>query len=130
MKRFKTDILIRNNRLALMQQDGLHVDYEILSDVDYILELKRKIVEEANEVLSAQTPDELKSELVDVLEVVDHLMEINRFDPAELTRLKAQKQQKIGKFDQKIKTHFVEMPDNHNDVDYYLSKPEKYPEIK
>ncbi len=130
MRRFKTDILIRNNRLALMQQDGLHVDYEILSDTDYILELKRKMVEEANEVLSAHTADELKSELVDVLEVVDHLMEINRFDRAELNQLKVQKQQKIGKFDNKIKTHFVEMPDNHKDIAYYTSKPEKYPEIK
>lgn len=42
MKRFATNILIRNNRLSMMQNNGLKVDYEILNDEDYLLELKKK----------------------------------------------------------------------------------------
>ncbi len=130
MKRFATNILIRNNRLALMESNGLTVNYDILSDTDYIVELKKKIVEEAKEVLEASTQEELKSELVDVLEVVEHLIEIHGFDKAEMNQLKLEKQRKIGKFNHKIKTNWVEMPDNHEEAPYYESKPHKYPRIK
>lgn|GEM_PF-1613032 len=68
--------------------------------------------------------------LIDVMEVLEHLIDFYAFDEKELRKIKEDKQAKIGKFDKKIKTHSVEMPDNHEEVPYYLSKPNKYPEIK
>ncbi len=68
--------------------------------------------------------------LIDVMEVLDHLIDFYAFDEKELRKIKEDKQAKIGKFDKKIKMHSVEMPDNHEEVPYYLSKPNKYPEIK
>ncbi len=130
MKRFKTNILIRNNRLKLMRENGLTVNYDILSDNDYIIELKKKIIEEAQEVFEAENLNDIKSELIDVMEVIDHLIEIYGFDRAEMNRLKQEKQHKIGKFNHKIKTNWVEMPDNHEEITYYESKPHKYPRIK
>lgn len=52
------------------------------------------------------------------------------FDEKELRKIKEDKQAKIGKFDKKIKTHLVELPDNHKEVSYYLSNPNKYSKIK
>ncbi len=130
MKRFATNILIRNNRLKLMENSGLTVNYNILSNTEYIDELKKKIVEEAHEVLEAQSETEIKAELVDVMEVIDHLIDIYGFDRDEMNQLKLEKQQKIGTFNHKIKTNWVEMPDNHDDVSYYEAKPHKYPRIK
>ncbi|MBR2141542.1 MAG: nucleoside triphosphate pyrophosphohydrolase [Rickettsiales bacterium] len=130
MKRFATNILIRNNRLSMMQNSGLTVDYEILNDGDYLLELKKKLVEEAQEVFDSKNVSELKSELIDVMEVLDHLIELHSFSRTELNTLKEEKQLKVGKFDKRIKTHYVEMPDNHKELSYYLSKPQKYPQIK
>ena len=54
-RKFKTDILVRNNRIQQMQDQGIVVNYQILDDEQYICELKRKIVEEANEVAVADT---------------------------------------------------------------------------
>lgn len=130
MKRFATNILIRNNRLSIMQNNGLTVDYEILNDEDYLLELKKKLVEEAQEVFDSKNLVELKSELIDVMEVLDHLIELHAFNKSELNTLKKEKQLKVGKFDKRIKTHYIEMPDDHEELDYYLSKPHKYPQIK
>lgn len=68
--------------------------------------------------------------LIDVMEVVDYLIDLHSFDRSELNALKEEKQFKVGKFDKKIKTHYIEMPDNHEELSYYLSKPQKYPQIK
>lgn len=43
-RKFKTDILVRNNRIQQMQDQGIVVNYQILDDKQYICELKRKIV--------------------------------------------------------------------------------------
>lgn len=51
-RRFKTDILVRNNRIKIMEDEGLFVKYSVLSDEEYLMELKKKIVEEANKVIS------------------------------------------------------------------------------
>lgn len=130
MKRFATNILIRNNRLSMMQNNGLKVDYEILNDEDYLLELKKKLIEEAQEVFDSKNVSELKSELIDVMEVVDHLIDLYSFSRSELNALKKEKQLKVGKFDKRIKTHYIEMPDDHEELPYYQSKPQKYPQIK
>jgi len=130
MRKFATNILVRNNRLAIMKKNGLSVNYEILSNNDYLIELKNKLLEESKELIEAKTPKELKEEIIDVMEVLEHLIDFYSFDTNELTKIKNDKQIKYGKFDKKIKTHYVEMPDNHEELTYYLSKPNKYPEIK
>lgn len=112
-----------------MQADGLSVNYEILNDDDYVAALKDKMQEELQELMEASSTEELKLELVDVMEVMEHLVSVYGFDKKELEEIKVQKQAKLGAFDKRIKTHSVEMPDNHPDVDYYLSKSHKYPEI-
>ena len=50
-----------------MEKNGLTVNYEILSDSDYLIALKKKLLEEAQEVFEAETSQDLKVELVDVM---------------------------------------------------------------
>ena len=130
MRRFATNILVRNNRLLMMENNGLRVNYDILSDKDYIIELKRKLLEETQEVIDAKSTQELKEVIIDVMEVLEHLIDFYGFDKGELNQLKDQKQEKYGKFDKKIKINYVEMDDNHEEIAYYISKPHKYPEMK
>lgn len=130
MRRFATNILVRNNRLLMMENNGLRVNYDILSDKDYIIELKHKLLEETQEVIDAKSTQELKEEIIDVMEVLEHIIDFYGFDKGELNQLKEQKQEKYGKFDKKIKINYVEMDDNHEEIAYYLSKPNKYPEMK
>lgn len=130
MRRFATNILVRNNRLSMMENNGLTVNYEILSDNDYVTELKSKLLEETQEIIDAKNIQELKEEIADVMEVLEHLIDFYAFDEVELKKIKDKKQIIYGKFDKKIKTYYVEMPENHEEITYYLSKPHKYPEIK
>ena len=128
-RKFKTDILVRNNRIQQMQDQGIVVNYQILDDERYICELKRKIVEEANEVAVADTIEELSSEIGDVLEVIDHLIDVCKLDIDNIQKLKADKQKRIGKFDKRYKTNFVEIDEDNEAINYYLKKKDKYPEI-
>ena len=128
-RKFKTDILVRNNRIQQMRDQGIVVNYQILDDKQYICELKRKIVEEANEVAVADTIEELSSEIGDVLEVIDHLIDVYKLDINNIQKLKADKQNRIGKFDKKYKTNFVEIDEDNEAINYYLKKKDKYPEI-
>ena len=128
-RKFKTDILVRNNRIQQMQDQGIVVNYQILDDERYICELKRKIVEEANEVAVADTIEELSSEIGDVLEVIDHLIDVCKLDIDNIQKLKTDKQKRIGKFDKRYKTNFVEIDEDNEAINYYLKKKDKYPEI-
>lgn len=128
-RKFKTDILVRNNRIQQMQDQGIVVNYQILDDKQYVCELKRKIVEEANEVAVADTIEELSSEIGDVLEVIDHLIDVYKLDIDNIQKLKTDKQNRIGKFDKRYKTNFVEIDEDNEAINYYLKKKDKYPEI-
>jgi predicted house-cleaning noncanonical NTP pyrophosphatase (MazG superfamily) len=114
-----------------MQEKGIIVDYEILSDEAYIRELKQKLIEETTELSETNNPDELKYELADVLEVIEHLIAVNALDREEIKNIQEEKQKKLGGFEKKIKTHYVEIAeDNKEEIEYYLARPHKYPEIK
>ncbi len=128
-RKFKIDILVRNNRIQQMQDQGIVVNYQILNDKQYICELKRKIVEEANEVAVADTIEELSSEIGNVLEVIDHLIDVYKLDIDNIQKLKTDKQKRIGKFDKRYKTNFVEIDEDNEAINYYLKKKDKYPEI-
>jgi len=136
IRKFKTDLLVRNNRIKLMEEQGVVVKYSILSDEEYIKELKKKIIEEANEVVTAPDSEELMWEIGDLLEVIEHIVDAYKLDNNKIQEYKKNKQEKVGKFDKKYKTHWVEIDDENNPTDYYksaayyLANPQKYPEIK
>lgn len=129
-RKFKTNILIRDNRLEMMKNQGLDVNYKILSNDEYIEELKNKIVEEANEVFCCKDCHELLEEVADVLEVIEHIVKHSGFTMEHVNEIKKTKQEKIGGFDRKIKTFYVEADESNDIIQYYISKPDKYPEIK
>ncbi|MDD2840658.1 MAG: nucleoside triphosphate pyrophosphohydrolase [Rickettsiales bacterium] len=136
IRKFKTDILVRNNRIKMMEEHGVIVNYSILSDEEYIKGLKKKIIEEANEVATAPNLEELMGEIGDLLEVIEHIVDVHKLDKEKIQEYKKIKQEKVGKFDKKFKTHWVEIDDTNNPTDYYksaayyLANPNKYPEIK
>lgn len=129
-RRFKTNILVRNNRIKMMEEQGLFVKYSVLSDEEYLAELKKKIVEEATEVAETDNDEELKLEIADVLEVIENILVVKNITIEEIQNIKTKKQEKVGKFDKKLKTHYVEMDDTNETLNYYLSRPGKYPEVK
>lgn len=90
-RRFKTDILVRNNRISSMEKDGLFVKYTTLSDEEYGKELGNKIVEEARELAEAVTEKDRKEEMADVLEVVDNMLELYHIAMEDVQKIKLKK---------------------------------------
>ena len=113
-----------------MQNDGIIVNYEILSDDEYIKELHLKLIEEAKEVSESNDKEALENEIGDVLEVIEHIISSHSLDIEEIQKRKKQKQETLGGFDQKIKTKHVEISEDNEALEYYLSNSHKYPEIK
>ncbi len=64
--------------------------------------LKRKLVEESLEVLDAQDLDSLISELSDVLEVIDGIIQQQGIDMQEVLRQKEKKRKKVGGFEKGV----------------------------
>jgi predicted house-cleaning noncanonical NTP pyrophosphatase (MazG superfamily) len=116
-----------------MEQAGLKVDYLILEQKDYLKELKTKLTEEVNEFLLVDNADKkaLTEELADILEVINYLKKDLDISDDELEKAQKKKFDKLGGFDKKIKTNFVEIAeDNEEELSYYLNNLHKYPEIK
>lgn len=130
MRKFKTDKLVRDGIIKMMQDSGVKVNYEVLSGENLIKELKIKLVEEANEVLETNTKEDLAEEIGDILEVIDGLIKFANLDRGEISKIKEKKKEKRGGFDEKFKTHFVEIEeDNIESINYYTTRPNQYPEI-
>lgn len=130
IRKFKSEGLVRDKRVPQMEKSGATVYYEVLSDQLYIHELKKKIIEEATEAARAVKKEEMAEELADVMEVLFALGAACGISRLEIESARAAKENKLGGFCRKIKMHSISMPDGHPGIEYYLARPEKYPEMK
>lgn len=101
MKRTVYNKLIRDNIPEIIAASGKECDVKILSDEEYIIKLKEKMVEEAHEVLSADEK-EIIAELADVLEIVEAIEKYYEIDPGIVEEKKRAKAISNGKFEKKL----------------------------
>jgi len=94
--------LVRDRIPEIIEKDGRHSEIKILNETEYHQALLRKLVEEANEVATAEE-DELVKELADLYEVIDTLL--MAFDLNKDTILAIQKKRcdERGGFAKRIK---------------------------
>lgn len=98
----KHNKLVRDRIPEIIRKEGKEAIIEILNDEQYGIELKAKLIEEATEVSKSSTRDEVLSELADVREVMDALMQVYEISPMEVSTIQALKAIKRGKFEKKI----------------------------
>lgn len=128
--RFRTNILVRDKRIEEMESIGILVDYKKLSQEEYIKALRKKVVEEAQEVADEENRDKLVYELADLREVVQALTKALKITDSEISAAQNKKREKSGGFAEKHFTNFVEIENDNPAITYYLQRPNKYPEIK
>lgn len=87
------EIISNNNELA---------ETRILSDEEYFLELRKKLLEECNEVLTANTKESRLEELADLLEVMKAMAKQDDYNLEDIEIKAKEKALKRGAFDQKI----------------------------
>lgn len=128
--RFRTNILVRDKRIEEMESVGILVDYKKLSQEEYIKALRKKVVEEAQEVADEENRDKLVYELADLQEVVQALTKALEITDSEISAAQNRKRDKSDGFQEMHFTNFVEIENDNPVIEYYLQRPNKYPEIK
>ena len=101
MKRTVYNKLIRDNIPEIIEKSGKECDVKILSDEEYIIKLKEKMIEEAHEVLSADEK-EIIAELADVLEIVEAIEKYYKIDHGIVEEKMRAKAVSNGKFEKKL----------------------------
>jgi len=106
--RIEYDKLVRDGVPGAIEADGHSCRIEVLSREAYIIELKRKLVEEAREALESSTEDDLLLELADLTEVIVSLLNASGVSHEDLEALRLQCRAKRGGFEQRLLLRYVD----------------------
>ena len=90
--------LVRDKIPEIIEVNGDKPTYETLKDDRYLQELNKKLIEEANEFIEANDPEEL----ADLLEVVYAITALKNIDLNNVEEIRKQKALKRGAFNKKI----------------------------
>jgi predicted house-cleaning noncanonical NTP pyrophosphatase (MazG superfamily) len=99
--------LIRDKIPQIIDNSGSDFAIALYSESEYILALKQKLIEEAQEIAIAQD-DELISELADLLEVFDSLLEVKGISREAVVREQELRREERGGFRDRIKLLWTE----------------------
>ena len=87
---------------AIIESNGEESITRVLEKDEYRTELYKKLLEEANEVISSKTSDETIEELADVLEILKSIAELNGKKLDDVVEVAKQKRLKRGGFEKRI----------------------------
>ena len=85
-------------------QEGKKCKYRILDNAEYLEQLNKKILEEANEFIEENSIEELG----DLMEVINAIMKVKGYSMEKLTAVMKSKKEKKGGFDNKIFLEYVD----------------------
>ena len=94
--------LVRDNIPDIIASNGEESVTRILTDEEYEAALYKKLLEEANEVISSKNSDETIEELADVLEILRSIAELNGKKLDDVLKTANQKKLKRGGFEKRI----------------------------
>lgn len=94
--------LIRDKIPEIIIADDEIPKIKMLNKKEFQQELIKKILEEAQELQSAQNKDEILNEIVDLQELLDWLAKEHQVSRAKICRLQTAKNKKRGSFKKKL----------------------------
>lgn len=100
--------IVRDKVPEQIVRNGGRPQTRVLAPDDFARLLRDKLVEEAKEVVGAQTYDALVSELADVLEVVATLQQVHGISDEALAGVRAAKKAERGGFEGRVYLESVE----------------------
>ncbi|MDZ7802337.1 MAG: hypothetical protein U5K81_16280 [Trueperaceae bacterium] len=106
--RTRHDKLIRDRIPEIMDAEGVRYETRRLDDAAYRRALRAKLVEEAQEAAAADTPDALRTELADLLEVVRHLATTEGLEAEAVEATRAARHRARGGFARRLWLHWTE----------------------
>jgi len=131
-KKFKFDKLIRDKLYKKMVDAGIDVQLKEVSDEQVLLNyFKAKILEEASEVVDAESKDELIEELADCLEVIHGFSKNLNIKFDDIEKIRQKKYDEKGGFSNIVvdTVSFAPTEKFKAFYDYYVKNAKKYPEV-
>ena len=125
--RFRVQKLIRDRLPAIMRAQGLQVFDRRLNDAEFIVALKDKLLEEAQEVGAATSQVDLSDELANVMEVIAALADASGVPLQAVEERRQAKRAERGGFAERVFNAAVEARDGLPAAEYYLARPMQYP---
>lgn len=129
MVRFTFNKLVRDRISNTMQDPRIVMHSRILEHSEFILELKKKLVEESDEVV-ASSGEELIEELADLKEVIDTLMRTCNITDEMVEAARQKKLDARGGFDRRIFVAYADIPKDSATYEYCMKQPDKYPIVE
>ncbi len=131
MRRFLMDKLSRDKTIEKFQSEGVVAKYYLIEDDEEFLDaLAAKIAEEFEEVLEAQTMEEVTEELGDLDEVLDEFKKFLKISQKDIDKARSEKAEKRGRFNKRIYCEYIDVPESAtNTMKIVLDSPDKYPEL-
>lgn len=94
--------LIRDRIPEITKADGWISETKILNKKEYILELRKKILEEAKELNEGSGHKNLVEELADIQEIIDAILEVKNIKFSDFRKVQTKKRQKRGGFKKRL----------------------------
>ena len=99
-------------------ETGRKCKYKILDDEEYLKELNRKVLEEANEFIEENSIEELG----DLMEVINAIMKLKGYNMKEVEKVMKAKEEKKGAFNNKIFLEYVDEEQRNLEEEKELNK--------
>ncbi|MBN1668141.1 MAG: nucleoside triphosphate pyrophosphohydrolase [Anaerolineales bacterium] len=94
--------LVRDRIPEIIESAGKQYETEVMSEDEYVLALRQKLVEEALEAQKADL-ESIAIEIADLYEVIDALLAIHGLNNEEIIALQAKRRTERGAFGKRLK---------------------------
>ena len=102
----------------IYSEPGRKSKYRILNDKEYLNELNKKVIEEANEFIEENNIEELG----DLMEVINAIMQFKNYKTEELYKVMKEKADKKGAFNNRIYLEYVDEEKRNLEEEKELNK--------
>lgn len=103
--------LIRDQIPEINQKDNKTCVVEVLDEQRFVLELKRKLIEESKELLESIRREDIINELADIQEIIDTIKDSHAISSSEVREKQHKKAQANGRFEKRLLLVSVSDPD-------------------
>lgn len=100
--------LVRDNIPEKIEKHGEKSVVRALTEKEFDVELKRKLLEEAREVQDSYSREEISEELADVFEVIDAICKLHSISKVQIEHIQAEKRKERGGFEGRVYLEYTE----------------------
>ena len=128
-KTFISKKLVRDKAPQWITKNNGSSKWHRLDEINFAAAVRRKLVEELDELLVAASPDEICSELGDVYELLEEYAKLHDLTQERVKAEQVTKREERGGFSLRIYEESVTVPSESKVAAFCRLQPEKYHEV-